>query len=323
MPRVIKQKPKPRSFSLREFYSKRNEILIIRETGGLGDILMHRMIFEDIKLLNPDIETHFACPTKYHEAVEDHPFIDKVLDSRKTDTGNYVNFYTTTSACNRHEMMMAPFSKKHRADIWANHCGVELTRHNLHMRLDPKYEEQACERLPKNKPTVALCPISAMIAKNLTDKQQAVVVNFLHTKGYHVIGLHDKPIPELEDLDVEVWSGMSIREWMGALDAVDYVVAVDSAAFHYAGGRKKPLVGIFSFADGKVYGRYSDFILVQKHRDNGDWDCGPCYNWPNCPKSKRVPKPCLTEITPEMLKEGISAMFERWPFGEKPVQIHT
>jgi hypothetical protein len=80
-----------------------------------------------------------------------------------------------------------------------------------------------------------------------------------------------------------------------------------------AGELKKPLVGVFTFADGKVYGRYYDFVLVQKHRDNGDWDCGPCYNWGNCTKTEKVPKPCLTEITAEMIIEGVDKMFDKWP----------
>jgi hypothetical protein len=76
----------------------------------------------------------------------------------------------------------------------------------------------------------------------------------------------------------------------------------------------KPLVGVFTFADGTVYGRYFDFVLVQKHRNNDpEWTCGPCYNWGACPKTKSNPKPCLTEITVEMLLEGVDKMLEKWP----------
>lgn len=310
--RPIKSPP----LSVRQFHEKRNKVLILRETGGLGDILMHRMMFEDFKLLAPDLEVVFACPTKYHSAVEDHPFIDEVLDSQKVDTKEYVTYYTTTSACTRHEMAMAPLSQKHRSDIWANHCGLELTRHNMHIRLKPEYRQSASERLKKDRdghkgPTVVICPMSAMIVKNLTEQQQYSVIEELHKLGCFVYVLHHKSMPHLS---VPVWHDLSIRQWMGAIDVADYVVTVDTAGFHYAGGIGKPLTGIFTFADGKVYGRYFDFILVQKHRDNGDWDCGPCYYWPTCPKIKTVPKPCLTELTTGMIMEGIQKMFEKWPF---------
>ena len=55
---------------------------------------------------------------------------------------------------------------------------------------------------------------------------------------------------------------------------------------------------------------------MQKHRKNGDWDCGPCYNWGNCTKTKKVPKPCLTEITADMIVEGVKKMFEKHPLSK-------
>jgi len=315
MARLKRPSNKPSQYTLREFHQNRNKVLVIRETGGLGDILMHRMMFEDFKLLAPDLKLVFACPRKYHTAVEDHPFVDEVVDSQKVDAREYIAYYTTTSACTRHEMALAPLSMKHRSDIWANHCGVELTRHNMHIRLEPEYVQQAQERLKRDGadgPTIALCPMSAMITKNLTEQQQLSLVGELQKRGYFVYALHHKPLPHLP---IPVWHDLSIRQWMGAIEAADYVVTVDTAGFHYAGGVGKPLTGIFTFADGKVYGRYYDHILVQKHRDNGDWDCGPCYYWPTCPKTKTVPKPCLTEITIDMIMDGIEKMFEKWPDG--------
>lgn len=35
------------TIGLRDFYNKRNKILVQRSCGGLGDIPMHRMMFED------------------------------------------------------------------------------------------------------------------------------------------------------------------------------------------------------------------------------------------------------------------------------------
>lgn len=298
-------------FSLRDFHENRNKVLILRETGGLGDILMHRMIFEDIKLLNPNLKVVFACPKKYHEAVRDHPFVDEVLDCRKVRTEEYLEWHRTTSACSRHEMAMAPYSKKHRSDIWANHCGLKLTKHNMHIHLESSYVEAAQKRLDKEQTapiSVALCPISAMIVKNLTTEQQLGVIEELHRMNCHVYALHDKPLPELSKAGVPVWNDLSIREWMGAIDVADYVIAVDSASFHYAGGTDKPLTGIFTFADGKIYGRYFKFELVQIHRDTHEGWCGPCYYWPSCAKSKKIPKPCLTEITVNDIMKGVRRM---------------
>lgn len=281
---------------------------------------MHRMFFKQAKEIMPEATIVFACPARYHDAVYDHPYIDEVIDAKTVNKYDYLISFNTTSSCTRHELTVAPLADKHRSDIWANHCGIIVEDHDMHINLEKEYKEKAKKRLDTLRgdhtgPVAVLCPISAMITKNLLEWQMKAVVDELRDRGCWVCGLHTQPIPELKKMNVPTIHGVRIREWMGYLDVADYVVTVDSAAFHYAGDRKKPMTGIFTFADGKVYGKYFDFVLVQKHRDNGDWPCGPCYNWSICPFTRKVPKPCLTEICPSMLKKGINEMFERWPMG--------
>lgn len=319
MPRFVSQKSKLRPpLSIKEFHEQRKKVLVVRETGGLGDILMHRMMFEDFKKVMPDAHIVFACPTLYHQALYDHPYIDELANSKQVSHLDYVLHYNTTCACTRHEMRMAPYADKNRADIWANHCGVELESHNMHIKMEPEMLEWAKTKLDQEigvgRPRAVLAPVSAMVSKNLLDWQNKVVIDALREHGTLPFAVHTQPLPYLSDeLKVPVMHGMSIREWMAILSVVDYVVSVDSAAFHFAGGIGKPVTGIFAWADGKVYGKWYDFILVQLHRDNGNWDCGPCFHWIHCHKCKQVPKPCLTEISKEMIEEGIDAMFEKWP----------
>jgi ADP-heptose:LPS heptosyltransferase len=318
MAHIIKKRNPKKQWSIRDFYENKDKILIVRNFGGLGDILIHRMMFEDIKLLSPEFKVFFACPKRYHPAVIDHPFLDGVLDSLEVDTKNYVVHYVTTSFLTAYERAMAPYSGKHRSDIWANHCGYTLTKHDMHIHLEPELRIEARNRLNlesknHNGPFVAFCPISAMLVKNLTNRQQKIIVEELRSRGCFVYGLHNKEILQLKEINVPIWTDLSIRQWMAAIDVADYVVSVDTAAFHCAGGLRKPVLGIYTFCDGKVYSRYYQSELVQKHRDNGDWPCGPCYMWGECSKTTAVPKPCLTEITDEMLKDGINRMLGRWP----------
>ncbi len=265
---------------------------------------MHRLIFEDFKLLCPEIEVHFACPKHFMQAVQDHPFIDKVLDCEQIDPTVYLQHYDTTVICGRTEMSNAPMPSDHRSDIWAFLCGIKLTQHNMHLNFSKDELMVANAMIDKVRdrkgPSVAFCPYSAIKSKNLDEQQIREVVDGLHKLGCFVYGLHTFPILGLE---APLLMGKSIRNYMSLVAMADYVVTVDSAAFHIAGGLGKPQVGIFSWADGKVYGKYyKNWALVQRHRDNGDWDCGPCYNWGVCPKEARVGvkhmrKPCITEIT--------------------------
>lgn len=306
-----------------KYYKNRNKILVYRGVGGLGDILMHRMMFEDFKKTMPDSEIIFACPAKYITAADDHPYIDQVVDCKEINRNDFHVKYETTEACMYYESKIAPKSDKHRSDIWANHCGIELKNHNMHLHLTHEQIEfgvNKIESLRKSSgPVVLISPVSAMTTKNLLDYHCSCIVNYLRNRNCNVIAMHSGDLPIMNSLGVDVVSKLSIKEWMGIVNAVDYVISVDTSTFHLAGGLGKPLMGIFTFADGKVYGKYFDFVLVQKHRDDGNWDCGPCYVRSLCPKIPERPhtKPCLTQIDASMLESGLEKMFNKWPIEHK------
>jgi len=316
MVKLIRHPKPPPPVGLRDFYRRRDTVLIVREVGGLGDILMHRMMFEDFKRVFPGCKIVWAVPPDYLHAADDHPFVDQVINCRTVNIHDYLISYNTTTACGRYEAQVAPFADKHRSDIWANHCGVVLTKHNMHIRIDPEAKRWAADKIGQLKgnhkgPTVAFSPISAQVGKNLTKPQMMMVAKYLHQRGCFVFGLHSSPLYDLKPFPT-IWN-IGHKQWMAVIDSADYVVSVDTATFHCAGGLKKPLTGIFTYIDGKVYGKYYNFVLVQKHRDDGNWDCGPCFIWPQCPKCKDVLKPCLTELTPDILANGLERMFQKWP----------
>ena len=309
-PKIAHQQP----LSLKEFYEKRNKILIWHDKGGLGDALMQRMIFEDFKALCKDADLVFACLPEYIDAVKDHPFISEIIDSRKVNINDYVMHYNTcVTIADRYESNCAPCAD-HRADIWSHYCGVTLKNHNMCFRFSKdklkEFKDKIQNYFFNKKPIILFAPVSKMATKSLLKEQIESVVEI--TKDYNLIGLHNKEIKDLSNLGIPGIYDANVREWMYYVAVSDYVISVDTAAFHMAGGLKKPLVGIFTFADGKVYGKYFDFVLIQKHRDNGNWNCGPCFKFCSCPKSNQLIKPCLTEITKEEIQNGIKEMLNYW-----------
>jgi len=299
--------------SLKNFYQKRNQVLIWHEKGGLGDVLMQRMLIQDFKELCPESELIFACLPEYFEAIQDHPHINQIIDSRKINIKNYCFFYNTcVSITDRYENNNSP-CPEHRSDIWAKYCGFKLKNHDMCFNIPQENIQLKREKLQsfkKEKPIILLAPVSKMATKTLLPFQIRAIVDA--TKDYNVIGIHNKEIPELKKLGVPVIHDCSIKDWIEYIAASDYIISVDTAAFHAAGGLKKPLLGIFTFADGKAYGKYFDFILVQKHRDSGDWECGPCFKFASCEKSKKTLKPCLTELSEDEICIGIKKMLIKW-----------
>lgn len=314
MVRIIKPNKifEKKTLSLKQFYQKRNEIVIWHKMGGLGDVLMQRMLIDDFKSIIPDASITFACLPEYLVAAEDHPYIKKVIDSRTINPNDYIVCYDLcVTIADRYENTHAP-CLEHRSDIWAESCGVTLKSHDMHFNLDQKLIESYKKKIQKEgKKTIIFAPYSKMAVKTLTPNQINAIVEA--TKDFNLVGIHNKEIPELSKNNIQVIQNASLKEWMYYIAAADYVISVDTAAFHMAGGLKKPLMGIFTFADGKIYGKYFDFVLVQKHRDNGDWDCGPCFKYASCPKCPKALKPCLTEISPTLLIDGINRLFEKFP----------
>jgi ADP-heptose:LPS heptosyltransferase len=313
---IKKEKIETKKLSLKDFYKKRNKILLWHDKGGLGDVLMQRMMFRDFKNIIPDAELIFACLPEYMDAAKDHPCISKVIDSRTVNLEDYsITYNTCVSIADRYENINAPFCDQHRSDIWAKYCGIELQNHEMDFVLCEKEIKKARKNLEflteKKGPLVLFAPVSKMAVKSLLDwqiKEVIACVNEIKPDS-EIIGIHNKNIPGIKGV-----YNASIEEWMYYIAAADYVISVDTATFHMAGGLKKPLVGIFTFADGKAYGKHFDFVLVQKHRDNGNWECGPCFKFASCPKCNKALKPCLTELSKEELRQGIFEMFEKWAF---------
>ena len=321
MLKLIKKKTIP--ISLKQHSIRRNKVLIRRRLGGTGDILMQRMLFEDFKTQFPHLEFSWTVPYEFIGMAYEHPYV-KTIGPNDLDYDQFGIIYDITTACRVYENKYYP-PMIHRSDIWAGHCGIKLSHHNMYLPTDEQETKEIKEILkqinPENKPSVLLAAHSTEdefgLCKTLTDEQITGVVQQLRDMNFHVYSLHSDPMPIYEYLAVDQFTNLKSKQWMALVSTVDYIISIDTSTFHMAGGFKKPLVGVFSFTDGKVYGKYYDFVLVQKHRDNGDWDCGPCFTYCFCPKSKDFPKPCLTELTSDDIIQGFLKATEKWPINAK------
>lgn len=315
--KIIPQKPikLKRTLGLKDFYEKRNKILITRAVGGLGDILMHRMIFEDIKRIIPDCELHFACPKIYHDAVKDHPFIDRLLASDKFEPKDYIAHYNTTTACGQVELHYAPNVAPNRCDIWSNHCGYQCQNYDMHITFTDEEKQQAKDiingKRDRTGPVFLLSPISAMNVKNLLPHQIMAIVQEIQKLNSCVIGLHNNPIIVLEENNIPtINTSGKLRLWMALINEADYVVSVDTSAFHCAGGLKKPVLGFFTFVNGDMYSKY--YPTSEIVQGPCPLNYAGCYNCAICP-TRVGPKPCITNVTVPIINDGIHRLLQRFP----------
>ena len=98
MAKIIKSN-QTESISLKTFNDRKNKILIYRQFGGLGDIFMMRMMFEDFKKIDKTNKLYFACPSHLKDAVIDHPFLDGILDAETVNKNEYYTYEKNKTSC--------------------------------------------------------------------------------------------------------------------------------------------------------------------------------------------------------------------------------
>lgn len=313
--RYVKKK-QTNPITLKEHFLRRNKVLIKRKYGGHGDIVMQRMMFEDFSTIFPEIDLHYCCPQKYLQLASDQPFA-KTTPIEKIKEREYGIIYDISTACRVYESMHLGSNTLHRSDIWARHCGVKLNNHKCHLQAKniEIYKEALNSINDKKLPTVLFVtkstPCEFGQAKSLTDQQIYETCKLLQEEGYFVFTIHDSSIEIFQMMNIPQFINIELESWVGLVEAAEYVISIDTGTFHIAGALKKPLVGIFSFTNGKVYGKYFDFELVQKHKDNGDWECGPCFMFIQCPKSNQNVKPCMTELTSQQIMQSFKKVVEK------------
>lgn len=293
-----------KEISIKLFDQRKDKILIYRQYGGLGDILMARMLFEDLKKIKPENKIYFACPNHLIPAVDLHPYLNGVFDFKSIKTEEFITF-DISNVCTRYESFKGVHGDKHRSDIWAESIGISLENHNMHLSFRDDEINFAKKIIKEN--TVVIAPYSAMPSKNLLPKHLNEICKFLKNYNLNVIGLHNKEIEELKQFNIPTLTNLTIREWMSVINECSYVISVDTAAFHMANGLNKPTVGIFSWANGKLYSKYhNNAIIVQLNLSE---NC-PCYNFASCPLSNKAIKPCIQDLDEKIITDAIKIMIE-------------
>lgn len=303
---------KPKTFSLQELIEKRNKILIVRKWGGLGDIINTRPIFNNIKIYYPNLHITYALPNQYHCVVEDHPFIDKIIDLSKIDKNDYNYIADISSVCGTYEQSTAPYVDKHRSDIWAEHAiGITLRNHDFCFNLDSEFLIK-CEEKLKSKynpdTKIAIIPKSASASKDLTNEQVFELIKLIQNENLDPIVITNQS--KFPEIDKQI-NDLNLKEFIYTMKCFDYVVSVDTGSFHLSCAYNIPTVGIFTWTDGYILSKYAKKVkIIQKHRDNENgFKCCPCWNWVNCSKKSGnknlIPLPCMKEISPVEIKNGL------------------
>lgn len=297
------------------YYNNRNKILLNHKIGGLGDVFLSRMLVKQIKSQIKNCSLDYACLPLYFDAISDHPLLDNIVDSRDVDVNKYG--YEIDISVKLPDIIEREESincTRSRVEIWADLYNIEKN-FDMMLTINKDCKSKIESILPKkNKKLVGFCPISRMAIKSLSIEQQQSILKKILEYNVDIVGIHNKKLQAFENLNIQTLTNLNIKELIALVDYCDYIVSVDTSIFHIAGGLNKPLLGIFTYTDGYLYGKHYKKIIVQKHRlHDPSWTCGPCYAKESCPKSKLQLKPCLTELKDQDFVKGIEKLFNIWP----------
>ena len=312
--KLIQVRKNKSEIDYKKFIKINKKILILRESGGYGDILNMRMIFQDLKDSYPDFEFDWALPHGYFAAAAQHPFVSKLVTHNQINYDDYLAVYNLTYSCTKYEWAKKKATDKNRADIWAEYIGAKLNKHEMFMPDYSNHKSKIISILKSkgwdgNKKIISFTPNSAIGSKNLLSFQVQKIKEM--TREFFLVGHHNVPILNLSELEIPQVINLSLEESMCLISFSDYVISTDTGHLHCAGGYNIPTLGIFSYTNGQEIAKYyKKCVIVQKYDANNPEHCGPCFNYSNCPVTNNTIKPCMQEITAEMIENGWKKVLE-------------
>lgn len=310
-----------KKLSIEDLLIKKNKILILRKWGGVGDIINTRPLFKNIKNYYPDLNITYALPSQYFCLVKDLPYIDEIKDYKKVDINKYGYVVDISSDCGSYENIKAPNVDKHRTEIWSEiSMGLKIKKPVWKFNLDKSLLDECSYNLKfkyeyNEKIKIAIFPRSASTSKDLPNNTLFELINLFKLDNLKPCIIDNAK--SISNLDVPFIHDINLNEFVHMTYLFDYIISVDTGAFHLASAHNIPTVGIFAWTDSKILSKYHKKVeLVQKHRDNpnGLSHC-PCWNWTTCEcrKTSRIPLKCMELINSNEIYEAFKKLKERFP----------
>jgi ADP-heptose:LPS heptosyltransferase len=314
-----------KKLSLKEILERQDKILVVRRYGGLGDIFSSRPLFKTIKLLYPSLHVTYAAPKQYHEVLNDHPYIDSLISLEDIDLNDYGYAVDISRDCGRYEDFTKPFVDKHRSDIWAEiSLGIKLLDHDSCFQLDQRLKEEMKQKLVQKyrymvKPKIGLVTKSASLSKDIEDQKVVDLVSLLKAEGLEPVIISSPDQKFLYQPDCLSINDLTLKELPYLFTQLDYILSVDTGAFHLAAALGIPTLGIFTWTDSKILSMYHPkVLLLQRHRDdNPGYEECPCWSWAGCKYQETgvptIPLKCMKTISAQEIFLKLKELMERFP----------
>lgn len=266
-------------------------ILIQRNLGGIGDVLMTTPSLRAIKHEWPDCILTYAADFNYMngalvEVLQHNPYIDRLVRYNTVSRKDYDFAVNITSPCVPREISGA--RPPNRIDIFANTIGVSLDITGKLPIYETTEEERAIahqtlESWMVGAKSLVGIQVKSVAARRTFEKEVVLgVARYLRDKYNCFVVLFDEPETQSEyqndiSIDFQVVSDTSIAKIAALVEKMDLMITPDSALMHFAGIFGVPNVAVFGSTDPNArVNYYPNAISLVKD----SYYCWPCWYQP-------------------------------------------
>lgn len=240
---------------------QKSRICIVRNVGGIGDILMITPSLRELKKRFPlseitfAVDRHTTSGDHYYQLVKNAPFLDNIIDARYVNRELYDHVMDISAVCIPYERTDLP--ARNRIDLFAEHLGITSFANKM-----PFLELTSEEILSAKKELgtfvtddckLVMLSVGSMEGKrswsqNKDEKWPSLVKAIRSQKPNIKFILNDfmNRVPSLRSKDyIYNVETTSVRELAAYMSLCDHFVGPDSGPMHIAGALGVPSTVMF------------------------------------------------------------------------------
>lgn len=249
------------------------KVLVVKRTGGIGDLLMLSPSLKLIKENFPLISLSFSFPYKkcrsYKALADQWEFLDCIVDYDTLNISKFDYTVDVTTACIQYELKGK--TSINRIDLYSHWLGISSLINKLPVCKPYKNVNIFSKKIES--PLIGIHLYSIDKERNWSVKKYKELLTRLHNlkKGTFII-IDD------EDSDFEKYSNRTItfknlcfKELVNCINGLDLLICPDSGPMHIAGALERPCVALFGPTDprGRI-GYYKGHEAAKKKHNSGN-----------------------------------------------------
>jgi len=238
--------------------SKEPAILITRQTGGLGDLLMITPTIRAIKLQNPDLPLFVSLTDKsslgssLSDILKNNPYVDKVVSVNDLINCSFSKVYNLGTGKEIRLETDPNYHINNRIDIFSKLAGVTLSDKKpiyIVSKAEKKWVKNWIEKHidPKRRRLVGLQYSTSTFRRNWPiEKQKLLGFQLINTyNDISVLVFSDKRIHDHIYPNFHYIEGMPIRHVAALINECELMVLPDSGLLHLAGALDRNIIALF------------------------------------------------------------------------------